>query len=100
VAVAVGVGIGVDVAVGVGVDVAVAVGVELGVEVGVEVAVGVGEGVGEPPPGVNVRFADCDVVPMIAVMATTVLLVTVDVVMVKLADVCPAAIVTTPGAEA
>ena len=59
-----------------------------------------GGGVGEGgAPAVTVRFADT-VVSKNAVMVTTVLFVTVNVVTVKLAEVCPPGTLTTPGTVA
>lgn len=66
------------------------------VAAGVGVAVGGGVGVGAVPR-VTVRLADCDALPTIAVMVTTVFAVTAEVVTVKFADVCPAGISTTGG---
>lgn len=50
------------------------------------VAVGAGVGV-DTAPGVNVRLADLEALPTIAVIVTAVLLLTADVVTVKFADV-------------
>ena len=60
---------------------------------GLELGAGVGAGVGAVP-GVTVILADCEALPMIAVMVTGVLLDTVEVVTVKLTEVCPAGTVT------
>src|SRR5262249_4042079 len=58
--------------------------------------VGVGEG---GAPAVTVRLAEV-VVSKNAVMVTTVLFATANVVTVKLAEVCPAGTLTTPGTVA
>jgi hypothetical protein len=63
---------------------------------GVGEAGGVGEG---GAPAVTVRLADT-VLSKNAVMVTDVLLATANVVIVKLADVCPAGTLTMPGARA
>src|SRR6478736_4978429 len=59
---------------------------------------GVGEA-GGGAPAVTVRLAET-VVSKNAVMVTDVLLATANVVMVKLADVCPPGTLTMPGARA
>jgi hypothetical protein len=68
---------------------------------GVGDAEGVGEGggVGEGAPAVTVRFADV-VVSKNAVTVTDVLFPTVNVVTVKLAEVCPPGTLTMPGTVA
>src|SRR4029453_11322451 len=64
------------------------------------VPLGVGVGVGGGgAPRVTVRLADV-VVSKNAVMVTVVLAETANVVMLKLAEVCPAGTLTTPGARA
>ena len=75
--------------------------VRAGVGVGEAGGVGVGDGggVGEGAPAVTVRFADT-VVSKNPVMVTTVSFVTVNVVTVKFAEVCPPGTLTTPGTVA